>query len=104
MSQVSEVKCLSCGEWSKSTNKMDETCPHCHQYLNPERVHYTETNRINAELNKKNSYLVINDQDDPLVQMFKGFVNWLRWTTFYGISVMFFIVGIIVILFGLAFL
>ncbi|WP_295671667.1 hypothetical protein [uncultured Mucilaginibacter sp.] len=104
MSQVSEIKCPVCGEWSKWTSKIDEKCPHCHSYLDPGRLQYAEDKKINAEANFKNSYLVISETDDPIVQMGKQFANWLRWTTFYGISVVFFIIAIMLILFGLVFL
>jgi endogenous inhibitor of DNA gyrase (YacG/DUF329 family) len=102
MSQVSEVKCPVCGDWSKWTGKIDDKCPHCQEYLDPRRVSYAEENRINLEKSKQNSYLVIKDDEDPIVQMFKQFIHWLRWTTFYGISVMVFIIAMMVVLFGLA--
>lgn len=104
MSQVSEIKCPVCGEWSKWTSKIDEKCPNCNAYLDHGRLKYAEENRINAERVRENSYLIIKDTDDPLVQMGKQFINWLRWTTFYGISVMYFFIAIMVILYGLVML
>jgi endogenous inhibitor of DNA gyrase (YacG/DUF329 family) len=101
MSQVNEIKCPVCGEWSKWTSKIDERCPNCHEYLDAGRFRYAEEKRINAESNRKNSYLIIKDTDDPVVQMFKQFVNWLRWTTFYGISAIYFVIAIMIIVFGL---
>jgi len=101
MSQINEIKCPSCGKWCTWTNKIDERCPNCNSYLNPGRLQYVETNRINAEREKQSSYLVIKDTDDPLVQMGKQFVNWLRWATFFGISVIYFVIAIAVILYGL---
>ena len=104
MSQVSEIKCPVCGEWSKWTSKIDETCPDCHAHLDPGRLQYAEEKKIIAARNRETSYLIIDESGDPIVQMFKQFVNWLRWTTFYGISVMFFVIALMVILFGLVFL
>jgi hypothetical protein len=104
MSQISEIKCPVCGKWSKWTSKMDEKCPNCNAYLDPGRLQYAEEKRINTEKNRKNSYLIIKDTDDPVVQMLKQFVNWLRWSTFYGISVIYFVVAIMVILYGLVML
>ena len=104
MSQVSEIKCPACGKWSNGTNKIDEKCPYCGAYINPGRVHYLETNRMHAEQSKKASYLVIKPTDDPLVQMAKQFTNWLRWATFYGISVIYIVIALMVIAFGLAML
>jgi len=104
MSQISEIKCPGCGKWSEGTGKIDEKCPHCGAYYNPGRVHYAEQTRINTARNKENSYLLIKDTDDPLVNMGKQFLNWLRWTTFYGISVIYFVIALMVVVFGLVML
>jgi predicted amidophosphoribosyltransferase len=104
MSKLSEIKCPVCGKWSEWTGKMDERCPHCNAHLDPGRLQYAEEQRINIEKNKENSYLVLKDTDDPIVQMFKQFVHWLRWATFYGISVVYIIIAVMVILYGLVML
>jgi len=104
MSQESEIKCPACGKWSKWTNKIDETCPYCGAYLDAPRLQYAEENRLNTEKVRRDSYLVINETDDPIVQMFKQFVNWLRWATFFGISVIYFVIVIVVVLYGLVML
>jgi len=104
MSQISEIKCPSCGKWSEWTSKIDEKCPHCHAYFDHGRLQYAEQNRINAAKSRENSYLLIKDSDDPIVQMGKQFTNWLRWTTFFGISVIYFVIAIAVVLFGLVML
>jgi endogenous inhibitor of DNA gyrase (YacG/DUF329 family) len=101
MSQVSEIKCPACGKWSNWTSKIDERCPNCAAQYDPGRFQYAEENRINAENIKKNSYLIVNDTDDPIIQMGKQFVNWLRWTTFYGISAIYFVIAIMIVVFGL---
>jgi hypothetical protein len=102
MSQISEIKCPVCGEWCKWTGKIDEKCPNCNEHLDPVRFQYAEEKRITAEMDRNNSYLIIKETDDPIVQMLKQFVNWLMWSTFYGISVIYFVIFIIVIAFGLA--
>jgi hypothetical protein len=104
MSQISEIKCPSCEKWSKWNGKIDEKCPHCNAYLDPGRVIYAEQAKLHAEKIKKNSYLVINKNDDPIVQMFKQFVNWLRWATFFGISVIYVVIAVMVIIYGLVML
>ena len=104
MSQVNEIKCPACGKWSNWTTKIDERCPHCDAQYDAGRFKYAEENRIHAEKIKKDSYLIISDDDDPVVQMGKQFVNWLRWTTFYGISIIYFGIAIMIILYGLVML
>jgi hypothetical protein len=104
MSQVSEIKCPVCGQWCEWTGKIDERCPNCDAHLNRERFLYEQERIINTERNKKSSYLVIKDTDDPVVQMGKQFINWLRWTTFYGISVIYFLIALMVVLYGLVML
>jgi hypothetical protein len=101
MSQVSEIKCPTCGKWSNWTNKIDEKCPHCNSYLDPERHKYAEEMRVTAEAMRQNSYLLVKDTDDPVIQMGKQFTNWLRWTTFYGISVIYFVIALMIIVFGI---
>jgi len=104
MSQISEIKCPACGEWSKWTNQADEKCPGCHAYYNPGRLQYEEEKRITTERIKNNSYLITKDTDDPVVNMLKQFINWLRWTTFYGISAIYFVIAIMVVVYGLVML
>ena len=102
MSQVSEIKCPVCGKWCTWTSKIDEKCPNCHAYLDPGRFVYAEEKRMNTEKTRKNSYLVIRETDDPVMQILKQFVNWLRWGTYFGISVIYFVIALMVIVYGLA--
>jgi|SRR6185503_10122819 len=102
MSQLSEIKCPVCGKWCEWTCKIDEKCPNCDTLLDPGRFHYAEERRMNAERDKKNSELFLKDTNDPILLMIKQFILWLRWTTFYGVSVIVFIVAIMIVLYGLA--
>jgi hypothetical protein len=101
MSELSEIKCPACGKWSKWTGKVDERCPHCHEYLDAGRVRYAEEQKMTTAANRKSGYLIIKDTDDPIVQMGKQFINWLRWTTFYGISAIYIVIAVMVIVYGL---
>lgn len=100
MSQ-SEIKCPVCGKWSEWTSRVDAKCPHCGAYLDPSRFLYNEERKMTTEKARRESYLVIHPNEDPVVGMFKQFVNWLRWGTFFGISVIFFVIGAAVIIYGL---
>ena len=101
MSQVSEIKCPSCKKWSNWTGKIDAKCPHCGALLDSEHFKYAEEKRIRIAQDKENGYLLIHEADDPLIKMWKEFINWLRWTTFYGISVIYVFIAIILLLFGI---
>jgi len=101
MSQVNEIKCPVCGKWSNGTGKIDEKCPHCNSRLNPARFQYEEERRMNTERIQGNSYLVMKDSDDTIVQMGKEFVNWIRWGTFYGLSVIYIFIALVLLVFGL---
>ena len=101
MSQLSEIKCPSCGKWCEWTSKIDEKCPNCGAYLDAGRFQYAEEQRITAEQAKQNSDLFLKDTQDPILLMLKQLINWLRWTTFYGVSVIFVIIAVMIVLYGL---
>ena len=101
MSLESEIKCPHCGKWSKWTGKVDARCPYCGEYLEPGRVQHAEDVKTNYDKARKSGFLVIKSTDDPIVKILKEFVNWIRWTTFYGISVIYIIIAFLVIVYGL---
>jgi predicted amidophosphoribosyltransferase len=101
MSQVSEIKCPVCEKWCNWTGKTDEKCPNCGELLDPEGFRYEEEKKILIEKSQYNRYLIIKDTDDTIVQMAKQFINWLKWTTFYGLSIVYVALGIIIVMFGL---
>ncbi|OCX54646.1 hypothetical protein BEL04_10490 [Mucilaginibacter sp. PPCGB 2223] len=100
MSQLSEIKCPVCAQWSNWTGKVDAKCPHCGAQLEPEHLKYEQEKKARTEQTKESSYLIIKDTDDTIVQMGKQFVNWLRWSTFFGISVIYFFVALMILVFG----
>jgi len=102
MDQLSEIKCPVCAKWCSWTSKIDEKCPNCGAHLDPGRFRYAEEKRMVAERDKQNSELYLKDTSDPIMLMIKQFIHWLRWTTFYGISVIVFIIVILIVVYGLA--
>jgi hypothetical protein len=100
MSQVSEVKCPVCGQWNKSTGRVDETCKACGGYLEPERFAHNQEVKI-AEAGNGNYYLTIKDTDETIVQIFKMFINSIRWSAYYVAMLFFIIMVIILAIFGL---
>jgi len=101
MSQITEIKCPVCGKWSSWTDKTAEKCPHCNAQFEPGRLQYAREKKLNDERALKDSYLLINDSDDTIVEMSKEFLNFLRWTTFYGMTIIYIIIAAMIIIFGL---
>jgi hypothetical protein len=101
MSQINEIKCPACGQWGQWTGKIDEKCEHCGGLLNPERFLYVEESRINEENQKKNDYFLVKDSDETIVQLFKIFLNPVRWGAFYGGAFVFILVAIMLVVFGM---
>jgi len=104
MSQKSEIKCPNCGQWSVWLGNRDAKCPHCGAYLDPGRYQHAEEQKITYEKNRKAGYLVIHKTDDPIIKILKEFVNWIRWGTFYGISIIYVVIAVMIILYGLVML
>jgi hypothetical protein len=97
---VNEIKCPECGAWNQSTGMVDAKCTSCHEYLEPERVVHAEEMKI-AEARRENYYLVVNDNDETLTQIFKIFVNSIRWSAYYMVMLFFIFVASIIFIIGL---
>jgi hypothetical protein len=101
MSQVSLIKCPHCVKWGQWTGKVDEKCQYCNEYLDPERLQYT-TERVQYEENRKKSdFLVVKDSDETIVQIFKIFLTPIRTATYYGVGLIFLVVALMLVVFGL---
>ena len=98
---VNEIKCPHCGKWSNWTGRTDEICPRCGQHLDPGRFRHAEEQKMIHARNVKDGFMVVKHDDDPIVKILKEIVNWVRWTTFYGISVIYIIIAVMVIIYGL---
>jgi methionyl-tRNA synthetase len=97
MSLVNEIKCPHCEAWNQSTGMVDAKCANCSEYLEPARVEHEEEKRLAAARNE-NYYLKINDNDETLTQLFKIFVNSVRWSAYYAVMLFFiFVAGILLI-------
>ena len=100
MSLVNEIKCTKCGHWNQSTGKTDARCVNCGEYLEPERFsHASEIALANA--NVKDDYFVVKDSDETITQIFKLFMNPLRWGSYYIALLFFILVAGMLIVFGL---
>lgn len=99
MSQVSEIKCPGCGEWNTGTGKVDATCVKCNEYLEPELVTHEEEKKA-AEAQKQNYYMVIKDTDETIVQIFKLFINSVRWGAYYVVMLFFIFITVLLVIVG----
>jgi hypothetical protein len=100
MSLVSEIKCPECGHWSQSTGKADAKCSNCGAHLEPERFSH-ETTTAFANANKKDDYFVVKDSDETITQIFKLFMNPLRWGSYYVALLFFILIAGMLAIFGI---
>ena len=100
MSQLSEIKCPHCGKWSPWTNKVDDKCSSCGQYLEPDRVAHHEQQKV-ADAQRKNYYMDIKESDETIVQLYKIFINSVRFGAYYVVMLFFVIVAAMLFIVGL---
>jgi hypothetical protein len=89
MSQVREIKCPHCGEWTMWAGHIDDRCLYCNGFLEPQRFSREVEKKVNKEVLKENDYLFIKPTDSPLIRDFKKFINSFRWVVFY-LQILFF--------------
>lgn len=97
---VNEIKCPECGAWNQSTGMVDAKCTSCQEYLEPERVAHEEVKKID-EARRVNYYLEVKDSDETLTQIFKIWVNSIRWTAYYMVMLFFIFVASIIFIIGI---
>jgi len=90
MSQVRELKCPHCGEWTMWNGHVDDRCLNCSEFLEPQRFSREVEKKISRELIKENDYFFIRPEDGLLKRWCKGFLNTLRWWAYY-VQIAFFI-------------
>ncbi len=100
MSQLSIIKCPSCGQWSNRAGKDDDKCEKCGAYLEPERFLRSEEHRIEED-QRKDNYLVVKESDETIVQLGKLFINAMRWGSYFGAVLFFIAITVMLVIFGL---
>ena len=90
MSQVREIKCPHCGEWTMWNGLVDDRCLFCDEFLEPQRFSREVEKKISKELLKENDYFFIKPEDGPIKRWCKSFLNLVRWWAYY-VQVLFFI-------------
>lgn len=90
MSQVSEIKCPNCGQWTLWKDQIDDRCLYCGEFLEPQRFSREVEKKIASEVKKENDYFALKDTDGPVKRQLKLFLNSLRWGVYY-LQILFFI-------------
>ena len=83
MTQIREIKCPHCGEWTMWKGEVDDRCFFCDEFLEPQRFSREIERKVNLELLKENDYFFIKPGDGIFTRGYKRFFNWLRWLAFY---------------------
>jgi len=83
MSQVREIKCPHCGEWTLWKGGIDDRCLYCNGFLEPQRFSREVEKKVNMELLKENDYLFINPGDGSFTRWYKSTLNSVRWMVYY---------------------
>ena len=90
MSQIREIKCPHCGEWTLWNGDIDDRCLFCDEFLEPQRFSREVEKKINQDLLKENDYFFIKPTDGLIKRLCKRFLNRLRWLAYY-VQIAFFI-------------
>ncbi len=101
MTQIREIKCPHCGEWSLWHGQVDDRCLYCDEFLEPQRFSREVEKKINKELLKEYDYFFIKPTDGPVKRLFKRFINSFRWLMYYGQLAFFLFITLILLLIGI---
>ncbi len=101
MSQVREIKCPHCGEWTLWAGDIDDRCLYCGEFLEPQRFSREVEKRIRKEVLKEDDYLFIKPTDGELKRTGKQFLNFIRWWAYYLQIAFFIFVTLILVLLSL---
>jgi len=97
MSGISEIKCPQCGQWTRWSSRVDETCGNCSGHLDPHRFsREAEKNISKPKKARKAEFLPLKKTDGPVVRELKGFVNAMGWIVFY--SEVAFYIGVVAVI------
>ena len=90
MTQIREIKCPHCGEWTMWNGDIDDRCLYCDGFLEPQRFSREVEKKINKELLKENDFFFIKPGDGPFKRWFKSWLNEIRWLLYY-VEIAFFV-------------
>jgi len=101
MSQVREIKCPHCGQWTMWNGDIDDRCLYCDEFIEPQRFSREIEKKINTELLKENDFFFIKPGDGPFKRAYKRFFNSLRWVAYYVQIIFFLFVTLLLVLLSL---
>jgi DNA-directed RNA polymerase subunit RPC12/RpoP len=101
MTQVSEIKCPHCGEWTMWKGQVDDRCLYCGEFLEPDRFSREVEKKIVGEVKKENDYFALKPGDGPLKRRAKIFLNSFRWAAFYLQIAFFIFITLLIVLISL---
>jgi len=101
MTQVREIKCPHCGEWTMWTGGLDDRCIACGNFLETRQFSREIEKRVSKQLLAEDDYLFIRPGDGLVKRLFKRSLNSVRWMAFYLQIAFFLFVTILLVLISL---
>jgi len=101
MSQVREIKCPHCGEWTMWQGDVDDRCLYCDGFLEPQRFSREVEKKVNKELLKENDYFFIKPDDRAFTRWWKKSLNDMRWMAYYAQIAFFLLATFLLVLLSL---
>ena len=101
MSQVREIKCPHCGEWTLWAGHIDDRCLYCNSFLETRRFSREVEKKVRNEVLKENDYFAIKPGDSDLKRYTKKALNSLRWWVVYLQIAFFIFVTLLLVLISL---
>jgi len=99
MTQVREIKCPQCGEWTMWQGGLDDRCLFCGCFLESRKFSREVEKKVNLELKKEDDYLFVRPGDSGVKRWFKRSLNRVRWVVILlQIAFFIFVTAILVII------
>ncbi len=101
MSQVREIKCPHCGEWTMWNGHVDDRCLFCNEFLEPQRFSREIEKKVVTEIKKEDDYFALSPADSYVIRRIKLFFNSFRWMVIYLQIAFFVFISAIIVLVSL---
>ena len=101
MSQVCEIRCPHCGEWTLWKGDVDDRCLYCNEFLEPQRFSREIEKRIATQVKKENDYFALKPTDSQIKREVKIFFNSFRWAVYYVEIAFFVFITLLIVLLSL---